>query len=688
MTTLESLVDNEVLESLANTIIGTGFNFIYCLAIIFVCFGVSIYFDVRVRRIKRQIKKATDYLKGIPDEKGFAQEFENFNRMIIVEYPALAHAWNEYTENLVFPEPNDKELVVHNTKQAEEYFSSMSLVVTSLRVSFFNIFPGLLTGVGIWGTFLGLAAGIFLASDAMTAPDMEHVKHGLSNLLGGASLAFITSIFGLGCSMLFTVGKQRLMSSVDKVIDCWNMEVDKHVRLITVEKLAGYLQDELVAQTYQLKKFNDDIAISIANALDERVAGRIIPSIDKMISTLEGLRADRGDSTEALLEKIVTDFKQSLSGSTGSHFDSLASTLSTLNESIAKSAAMLNETQGRSEASADLIAKSVATALKDSTQTIKNQVADTVRVLSDTAQSTSSGMTRGIQDATKEAAKALTGMVSASSQSWSETVGKQFSAMNEMMLNFNASINRSTDVLKTTSDNAQNSAQAINHGVLKALESGTIVIQDQVKKAVQQLSDTAQRISGGMGEELKTASKQAASSMTEAMSVFQQRIAELDKSTERISSILAGSGDSMARIELITEQIAALHNTIKSTMESIDKTSSNCSVLVDGASKCLDMNRQSTENMRQVSTTFENTQISLKQSWESYRQRFEGIDESLQKVFLEIDEGLIRYTKIIQDFVSELDQKTGLGLDHLRGAISELQETIEELPDALSKVHR
>ena len=54
--------------------------------------------------------------------------------------------------------------------------------------------PGLLMGVGILFTFLGLAIGVF----GLDPTDADQLTLGVRKLLGGMSLAFLTSIAGLG----------------------------------------------------------------------------------------------------------------------------------------------------------------------------------------------------------------------------------------------------------------------------------------------------------------------------------------------------------------------------------------------------------------------------------------------------------------------------------------------------------
>ncbi len=62
--------------------------------------------------------------------------------------------------------------------------------------------PSHLTAVGILGTFLGLAAGIGMAAEGLTASAQQAVTQALKQLLAGESLAFVTSILGIFFSLV------------------------------------------------------------------------------------------------------------------------------------------------------------------------------------------------------------------------------------------------------------------------------------------------------------------------------------------------------------------------------------------------------------------------------------------------------------------------------------------------------
>ena len=78
----------------------------------------------------------------------------------------LKHAWSEYAETLHKPSRFDPatqtviKSIPRSTVPAEVVFSPQQIVDPQLNVEFFRHLPGVFTGIGIIGTFLGLIIGL------------------------------------------------------------------------------------------------------------------------------------------------------------------------------------------------------------------------------------------------------------------------------------------------------------------------------------------------------------------------------------------------------------------------------------------------------------------------------------------------------------------------------------------------
>jgi hypothetical protein len=120
---------------------------------------------------------------------------------VLTQQP-VRHLWEEYSDTLHEvkqaaggPTPLAE---VRATVPAEMFFTRDALVDGRLFDDFTRHLPGVLTGLGIIGTFAGLLEGLsrFDATSSTTA------VAGLKSLLDGVAHAFTTSAIAIGCAML------------------------------------------------------------------------------------------------------------------------------------------------------------------------------------------------------------------------------------------------------------------------------------------------------------------------------------------------------------------------------------------------------------------------------------------------------------------------------------------------------
>jgi hypothetical protein len=119
----------------------------------------------------------------------------------------MAHLWREYRSTLheqkeVNPKTGSKELIaLRATVPAEAFFNPQKLVDNRLRTEFFKHLPGICTGLGIIGTFLGLIHGL----NAFTvSEDATKVRTSLEALLHGVFDAFVVSAAAITIAMAIT----------------------------------------------------------------------------------------------------------------------------------------------------------------------------------------------------------------------------------------------------------------------------------------------------------------------------------------------------------------------------------------------------------------------------------------------------------------------------------------------------
>lgn len=89
-------------------------------------------------------------------------------------------------------------------------------LINHVGMNFFNsAMPGLLTGLGILGTFLGLSIGL----GSFNGNDIYAISDNVGTLLGGMKVAFHTSVYGILFSLIFTIAYKSIMSDAYEKLD-------------------------------------------------------------------------------------------------------------------------------------------------------------------------------------------------------------------------------------------------------------------------------------------------------------------------------------------------------------------------------------------------------------------------------------------------------------------------------------
>jgi len=174
------------------------------MAGVILCFFVVwlIGFYLQSGRLFRDIKRAVLRFRRVEKDQ-FVGSFEAFDQDI-ARNQSLAHLWSEFRETLIFPRNADDRQKIRNTQPPSFFFTHEHVLYRDLNMRLYDAVPNYLTGLGILGTFIGLVCGIYLASGGLVSEDVKNVTQALRDLLGGAALAFITSIAGLSLSILFS----------------------------------------------------------------------------------------------------------------------------------------------------------------------------------------------------------------------------------------------------------------------------------------------------------------------------------------------------------------------------------------------------------------------------------------------------------------------------------------------------
>ena len=379
-------------------LISDAFVWSYCSGIIVLLVLATERLSRRTRSLKSKLAEWTRKLRNLERrELGAEQEFVKvFDRFDSGMEADFGTPWKEFVETLIYPAPGSND-PIQNSHEVSRYLNSASIVTPKVALGFYRSMPNLLTGFGILGTFMGLAAGVGAASAGLSSGNPAEIPASLEQLLGGASLAFLTSIAGILSSIIFVVVERRASLGLERAVDDWVKSIESCLQRVTTEGVALLQLDQLKTAATELQNFNTNLIFSLEQALEDKVAGRLSPQLERLLEAVEGLRGDRASDAGRMIERVLGDFTEAMQERTGSQFEEMASIVTDLNRTLKDSSDRMAESQHDLQAALDSVIRTVKTSMNDGasamTETLQQSLANVTRELATASQQVAERLT-------------------------------------------------------------------------------------------------------------------------------------------------------------------------------------------------------------------------------------------------------------------------------------------------------
>lgn len=242
---------------------------------------------------------------------------------------SLRQAWEEFRATLVECDGR-----VWRTTSAHAFFGADRILEAYFDLRHISVTPNTLTGLGILGTFVGLVAGIRLGHQGLLLDRIDQMRASLFDLLAGASTAFLTSVAGLLSSLPFGWLSRKKLNQYAELTSRIANALDAGIGLRPAEWFVADALGELRKQTAELRHFNTDLATSIAAALDERLATRLVPHLQAVLSALDRLREEQVMFNQETLAQLLGHFSDQLAHFAGREMDALVNAIRDARESL------------------------------------------------------------------------------------------------------------------------------------------------------------------------------------------------------------------------------------------------------------------------------------------------------------------------------------------------------------------
>jgi methyl-accepting chemotaxis protein len=251
-------------------------------------------------RTAEAVMKTDRYLrffKEVKDGEGFVSVRNEWLRN---KRLPLAPAFNELLVEVPAP-GRPLERVLKRCANASEVFNPTSLAHGLVGNRFLLAMPGILTGLGVLGTFVGLQIGI--GGLELDSSQIENLDKSIAPIIKGCSTAFATSVWGVVCSLLFTVIEKFLEWLALSRIRQLQSRVDALIPRYTPEESMIELQ-RASAETEGVLK---GLAVAIGDEM-QKAMNRLGSSITEAVKDSLGSNAqDLGKMGADLMSAALTD---------------------------------------------------------------------------------------------------------------------------------------------------------------------------------------------------------------------------------------------------------------------------------------------------------------------------------------------------------------------------------------------
>jgi putative membrane protein len=245
------------------------------IVVTFLVYFVIVYcrqYYFPARRLQKQVKELTSSIDSIDSRK--IEELRSSLGKVFLQ-TSFDHCWKEFQETLhdqtAVVDGESRVVRIRATSPAAFFFTTQKLVDTPLRTEYFKHLPGILTGLGIIGTFGGLMLGLY----HFDVTDPSKVQESVSRLLKDVLFAFAGSMTAIIVAMVVTNSEKKhlrlCLSAVEELADQIDRLFDAGVSEEYLAQLVKHTQESSV-QTRMLK---DSLVTELKEMLQNLVESQV-----------------------------------------------------------------------------------------------------------------------------------------------------------------------------------------------------------------------------------------------------------------------------------------------------------------------------------------------------------------------------------------------------------------------------
>ena len=205
----------------------------------------------------------------------------------------------------------------------EDYFNEEELD-NHIHKRLLEMVPDIFTSLGILGTFVGLVWGL----KNFEPTNYEVMTTSVSALVDGIKVAFLTSIYGIALSIVYTYGMKSEYSSMAEALQAFLARFHSHVMPSAENESRNLLLSSQKIQTAAMNQMAEQFSVQMADSFEKVIT----PTFKKMNDSLDTLVSSVTRCQEDAVREILNVFLKEMNDSFGVQFSEFGNTLAQLKE--------------------------------------------------------------------------------------------------------------------------------------------------------------------------------------------------------------------------------------------------------------------------------------------------------------------------------------------------------------------
>lgn len=639
--------------------------------------AISIGFFTRfvfpARRLVRALRDSTNAIAAIRDRtQGHIVELGEIASEAMSE-PRLAHLWSEYAETL-HPQREDDGVQMRVAKWratalADSFFTEQALVDTPLKADFYKHLPGILTGLGIIGTFSGLIMGLINFDVSLNPLEAQKQLRALVNSVGHA---FFVSASAIGLAMLFTWIEKSLVTSCYRQVEELRQIIDSLFdagageeyleRLVVASETnatqARHIKDALVADLKEIltgltaqqveahARNTGQISVDVGKAIGEHLGAPMA----EIATAVKGVSANQGEAVNRMLTDVLAGFSSQMKDMFGGQMTGMTD--------------LLKETSESMRATADRFGQLAAN--------MDNAGQKTVDAMAERLNHAISSMEARQQIMNKQMGEFVEQIKAMVAQSQGESARKlqeTLGAVGEQVAGVVAELRRQAEEASESQGRRQERYEESTGKAIGSLSGQVETLLAQSAETSRSLQDTVARLSD--------ATERAVSGLASGADTLYIAATDFAKAGQGVAETMRASGDAVEGIRSAAETLAGATGAAKDIVADYGRTRDAFATMVDDLKRVTENARRDASLTSEIIGKIETAAQRLADAETEAGEYLEGVTEVLGKAHESFAENVERSLREgNRQFQKELRDAVNL----VSGAVKDLGDTLDDLP--------